>query len=62
MTTTSRGTGPLFDVTSQHEGSAHRPWFLAALIVLVWVVIKAGLDLFLIFQRPDYFSSEREKV
>lgn len=52
------GTGPPFDVTSLIR-EAHTPiWFVAAAIVLAWVVIKAGLDIFLIFLRPDHFFAE----
>lgn len=52
------GTGPPFDVTPLIR-EAHTPaWFIAAMIVLIWLTIRAGLDLFLIFQRPDYFFSE----
>lgn len=52
------GTGPPFDVTPLIR-EAHTPaWFVAALVVLVWLALKAGLDLFLIFQRPDVFFSK----
>lgn len=51
------GTGPPFDVTPLIR-EAHTPvWFLGALVVLAWLFIKSGLDLFLIFLRPDYFFS-----
>lgn len=53
------GTGPPFDVTPLIR-EAHTPaWFVGGMVVLVWLTIKAGLDLFLIFQRPDYFFSDR---
>lgn len=53
------GTGPPFDVTPLIR-EAHTPaWFVGAMVFLFWLAIKAGLDLFLIFQRPDYFFSDR---
>lgn len=52
------GTGPPFDVTPLVR-EAHTPvWFVAALVMLVWLMIRSGLDLFLIFQRPDFFFSK----
>lgn len=53
------GTGPPFDVTPLIR-EAHTPaWFIAVLVALVWLAIRAGLDLFLIFQRPDYFFADK---
>lgn len=52
------GTGPPFDVTSLIREAETPFWFLAALIVLAWVVIKASLDLYLIVVRPDYFFAK----
>ncbi len=53
------GTGPPFDVTPLIR-EAHTPaWFVGAMVVLSWLTIKAGSDLFLIFQRPDYFFSDK---
>lgn len=52
------GTGPPFDVTPLIR-EAHTPaWFVAALVVLVWLMLRSSLDLFLIFQRPDVFFSK----
>jgi hypothetical protein len=55
------GTGPPFDVTPLIR-EAHTPaWFIAALIALAAIGLKAGADLFLILVRPDAFFSDRER-
>ena len=52
------GTGPPFDVTPLVYEARTPFWFLGALVVLVWITIKAALDLFLIALRPDHFFSD----
>lgn len=52
------GTGPPFDVTPLIYKARTPFWFMAALVVLIWVTIKAALDLFLIALRPDHFFSD----
>lgn len=51
------GTGPPFDVMPLVYEARTPFWFLGALVVLVWIIIKASLDLFLIALRPDHFFS-----
>lgn len=54
------GTGPPFDVTPLIR-EAHTPaWFIAALVVLAAVGLKASVDLFLILVRPDDFLSHTD--
>lgn len=51
------GTGPPFDVTTLIR-EAHTPiWFIAALVILIAIALKAAVDLFLILMRPDDFFS-----
>lgn len=52
------GTGPPFDVTPLVYKARTPFWFLGALVLLLWIIIKATLDLFLIALRPDYFFSK----
>ena len=52
------GTGPPFDVTPLVREARTAVWFVVALVVLAWIVIKATLDLVLIVLRPDHFFSE----
>lgn len=51
------GTGPPFDVTPLIYEAQTPFWFIGTLIVLIWITIKAALDLFLIALRPDHFFS-----
>lgn len=49
------GRGPPFDVTALIREEWTPVWFLATAVILATAGLKAGIDLFLIFQRPDQF-------
>lgn len=53
------GTGPPFDVTRLVLEARTPVWYLAALVLLAWIAIRAGLDVVLIVFRPDHLGRKR---
>lgn len=53
------GTGPPFDVTRLVLEAYTPVWYLAALVLLAWIAIRAGLDVVLIVFRPDHLRRKR---